>query len=203
MQEQERHWGSRHGAVGAGTAPADHSGATERCCCCCCQCLAHHPTCSRRLPPAPPACVPLLQYPANALAHRGQLLALITSEKIKSNAQLDGALEYLGKVGGRARHLCRLCCFLCHSASSGAGALAVLTGVVSAGFAGVSGFRQECHRSPTAVLLLCVPQVGSEAVDAAALDEAAGVGVEVGPDQIRAAVAQCVQDNEATLREER
>ena len=47
------------------------------------------------------------------------------------------------------------------------------------------------------------PQVGSEAIDAAALDEAAGVGVEVGPDQIRAAVAQCVQDNEATLREER
>ena len=56
---------------------------------------------------------------------------------------------------------------------------------------------------PPATCCAAPPQVGSEAIDAAALDEAAGVGVEVGPDQIRAAVAQCVQDNEATLREER
>jgi len=44
--------------------------------------------------------VPVLQYPANALVHRGELLAYITSDRIKSNAQLDGALEYLGKVLG-------------------------------------------------------------------------------------------------------
>ena len=39
-----------------------------------------------------------LQYPANALAHRGELLAYITSDRIRSNAQLDGALDYLGKA---------------------------------------------------------------------------------------------------------
>lgn len=42
--------------------------------------------------PCPP------QYPANALAHRGELLAYVTSDRIRSNAQLDGALEYLGKA---------------------------------------------------------------------------------------------------------
>lgn len=41
------------------------------------------------------------QYPANALAHRGELLAYITSDRIRSNAQLDGALDYLGKVRAR------------------------------------------------------------------------------------------------------
>ena len=41
-----------------------------------------------------------LQYPANALVHRGELLAYIASDRIKSNAQLDGAFEYLGKVRG-------------------------------------------------------------------------------------------------------
>lgn len=41
-----------------------------------------------------------LQYPANALTHRGELLAYITSDRIRSNAQLDGALDYLGKVIG-------------------------------------------------------------------------------------------------------
>ena len=61
---------------------------------------------------------------------------------------------------------------------------------------------KHCRAAPAACSAV-PPQVGSEAIDAAALDEAAGVGVEVGPDQIRAAVAQCVQDNEATLREER
>ena len=78
------------------------------------------------------------------------------------------------------------------------------------------GGRRERRRSAEGQLsaaACCLPdclplcsalsQVGSEPVDAAALDEAAGVGMEVGPDQIRAAVAQCVQDNEATLREER
>ena len=44
----------------------------------------------------PPAACP--QFPANALVHRGELLAYITSDRIKGNAQLDGALEYLGKV---------------------------------------------------------------------------------------------------------
>lgn len=42
-----------------------------------------------------------LQFPANALVHRPELLAYITSERIKGNAQLDGALEHLGKVRGR------------------------------------------------------------------------------------------------------
>ena len=40
----------------------------------------------------------LLQYPANALGHRRELLGYITSDRIRGNAQLDGALEYLGKV---------------------------------------------------------------------------------------------------------
>ncbi|KAL4447374.1 hypothetical protein ABPG77_007407 [Micractinium sp. CCAP 211/92] len=82
------------------------------------------------------------KYPANALAHRAELLAYITSDRIRSNAQLDGALEYLGKVG-------------------------------------------------------------SEPIDVAKFEEAAGVGVEVTPDQIKAAVAACVQENEAKLKEER
>lgn len=49
----------------------------------------------------PKTCLPChLQYPANALTHRGELLAYITSDRIRSNAQLDGALDYLGKVIG-------------------------------------------------------------------------------------------------------
>jgi hypothetical protein len=46
-------------------------------------------------------------------------------------------------------------------------------------------------------------QVGSEPIDVATFEEAAGVGVEVGPDQIQAAVAACIQENEEKLREER
>ncbi len=46
-------------------------------------------------------------------------------------------------------------------------------------------------------------QVGSEPIDVAKFEEAAGVGVEVTPDQIKAAVAACVQENEAKLKEER
>ncbi|PRW56443.1 glutamine--tRNA ligase [Chlorella sorokiniana] len=82
------------------------------------------------------------KYPANALAHRGELLAYITSDRIRSNAQLDGALDYLGKVG-------------------------------------------------------------SEPIDVAAFEQAAGVGVEVGPEQIKEAVAACIKENEAKLKEER
>ncbi|GAB4821823.1 hypothetical protein N2152v2_008869 [Parachlorella kessleri] len=82
------------------------------------------------------------KYPANALVHRETLLRYIIDDKIKSNAQLDGALEYLGKVG-------------------------------------------------------------SEAIDAAELEEAAGVGVEVTSEQITAAVAEVVKENEERLKEER
>jgi len=45
--------------------------------------------------------------------------------------------------------------------------------------------------------------VGGEPIDVAAFQEAAGVGVEVGPDHVKAAVAACVQENEAKLKEER
>lgn len=48
-----------------------------------------------------------------------------------------------------------------------------------------------------------MPQVGSEPIDVAAFEQAAGVGVEVGPEQIKEAVAACVQENEAKLKEER
>ena len=46
-------------------------------------------------------------------------------------------------------------------------------------------------------------QVGSEPIDVAAFEEAAGVGVEVGPEQVKEAVAACVRENEEKLREER
>ena len=46
-------------------------------------------------------------------------------------------------------------------------------------------------------------KVGSEAIDAAELEEAAGVGVEVTPEQITEAVAEVVMENEERLREER
>ncbi|GAX82347.1 hypothetical protein CEUSTIGMA_g9776.t1 [Chlamydomonas eustigma] len=39
------------------------------------------------------------KYPANALVHRPKLLEYIMTEKIKSVAQLDGAFEYLKKIG--------------------------------------------------------------------------------------------------------
>jgi hypothetical protein len=45
----------------------------------------------------------LPQFPANALVHRAELLSYVTSDRIRSNAQLDGALEYLGKVRSGAR----------------------------------------------------------------------------------------------------
>lgn len=46
-------------------------------------------------------------------------------------------------------------------------------------------------------------QVGSEPINTAKFEEAAGVGVEVGPDQIAAAVAGCVAENKEKLLEER
>ncbi|GIL78897.1 hypothetical protein Vretimale_110 [Volvox reticuliferus] len=39
------------------------------------------------------------KFPANALCHRPMLLGYIMCEHMKSNAQLDGAFEYLRKVG--------------------------------------------------------------------------------------------------------
>ncbi|KAG2491132.1 hypothetical protein HYH03_010575 [Edaphochlamys debaryana] len=39
------------------------------------------------------------KYPANALCHRPMLLGYVMCEHMKSNAQLDGAFEYLRKVG--------------------------------------------------------------------------------------------------------
>lgn len=39
------------------------------------------------------------KFPANALPHRALLLDYITAGKVGSNAQLDGAFEYLGKIG--------------------------------------------------------------------------------------------------------
>ena len=39
------------------------------------------------------------KYPSNALLHRPKLLAYVMKDMIKSNAQLDGAFEYLKKVG--------------------------------------------------------------------------------------------------------
>lgn len=46
--------------------------------------------------------VSLPQFPPNALLHRPALLTYVMGEKIKSNAQLDGAFEYLKKVGTTA-----------------------------------------------------------------------------------------------------
>lgn len=54
-----------------------------------------------------------------------------------------------------------------------------------------------------ALFSLTLPQVGSEPINVAALEEAAGVGVEVGPQQIQEVVAACVKENEAKLKEER
>lgn len=48
-----------------------------------------------------------------------------------------------------------------------------------------------------------LPQLGGEPLDASKFEEAAGVGVEVGPEQVAAAVAGCVKENEEKLREER
>ncbi|KXZ51794.1 hypothetical protein GPECTOR_11g237 [Gonium pectorale] len=39
------------------------------------------------------------KFPANALSHRPMLLGYVMCEHMKSNAQLDGAFEYLRKVG--------------------------------------------------------------------------------------------------------
>lgn len=85
---------------------------------------------------------PPLQYPANALVHRKQLLDLITSGKIKSNAQIEGAFEYLSKRG-------------------------------------------------------------AEPIEQAALEEAAGVGVVVSPEDIAAAVTEVVAANAETLKDTR
>ena len=41
------------------------------------------------------------QFPGNALVHRPVLLEYITGDLIASNAQLDGALEYLGALGAQ------------------------------------------------------------------------------------------------------
>ena len=130
--------------------------------------------------------------------HRGELLAYITSDRIKSNAQLDGALDYLGKVGsgvggcGAGRQVeastarRRRGSHRCHGRAACWPAL----------------WQTSAPRRPRA----CPPspaQVGSEAIDVAAFEEAAGVGVEVGPEQVKAAVAACVAASEAQLREER
>lgn len=40
-----------------------------------------------------------LQFPINASAHRPVLLEYVMNDKMKSNAQLEGAFEYLKKVG--------------------------------------------------------------------------------------------------------
>ncbi|GFR51525.1 hypothetical protein Agub_g13941 [Astrephomene gubernaculifera] len=82
------------------------------------------------------------KYPANALCHRPMLLGYIMCEHMKSNAQLDGAFEYLRRVG-------------------------------------------------------------TTEVDKKALEEAAGVGVVVTPDQIKAAVAEEVEGSKEKLLAER
>ena len=51
-------------------------------------------TCPRSLDPAS-------QFPGNALVHQPVLLDYIVSDRIASNAQLDGALEYLGALGAQ------------------------------------------------------------------------------------------------------
>ena len=42
-----------------------------------------------------------MQYPGNALVHQPVLLEYIAGDRIVSNAQLDGALEYLGALGAQ------------------------------------------------------------------------------------------------------
>ena len=82
------------------------------------------------------------KYPANALVHRQLLIDLISSGKVKSNAQIEGAFEYLSKIG-------------------------------------------------------------AESADPAALEQAAGVGVIVTPQQISAAVTDVVAAHESALKETR
>ena len=41
------------------------------------------------------------QFPGNALVHQPVLLEYISGDRIISNAQLDGALEYLGALGAQ------------------------------------------------------------------------------------------------------
>ena len=41
-----------------------------------------------------------MQFPANALVHRPVFLSYVMNEKIKSMPQLDGALDFLKKLGG-------------------------------------------------------------------------------------------------------
>ncbi len=82
------------------------------------------------------------KFPANALSHRPELVALVASGKIKNNAQLEGGFEYLAKVG-------------------------------------------------------------AEPADGPALEEAAGIGVVVTPEQIKAAVVEVVAANAAALQETR
>ncbi|WIA16884.1 hypothetical protein OEZ85_013812 [Tetradesmus obliquus] len=82
------------------------------------------------------------KHPANALVHRPMLLEAILAEKVKTTTQLDGAFEYLKKVGG-------------------------------------------------------------EPTDAAAFEEAAGVGVVVTPEQISAAVADAIASKKEQLLEDR
>lgn len=82
------------------------------------------------------------KHPANALVHRPMLLDAILADKIKTTTQLDGAFEYLKKVGG-------------------------------------------------------------EPTDAAAFEEAAGVGVVVTPEQISAAVADAIGSKKEQLLEDR
>ncbi|KAL6761426.1 tRNA synthetases class I, catalytic domain-containing protein [Haematococcus lacustris] len=82
------------------------------------------------------------KFPANALVHRPTLLSYVLEEKIKSNAQMDGAFDYLKKLA--------------------AGSL-----------------------------------------NTAALEQSAGVGVEVTPEDIKAAVAALVEEHKARLLEDR
>eukprot|EP00198_Chlamydomonas_reinhardtii_P009713 XP_001699050.1 predicted protein [Chlamydomonas reinhardtii] len=53
------------------------------------------------------------KYPANALCHRPMLLGYIMCEHMKSNAQLDGAFEYLRKVGTMEGHAVSVIFFYC------------------------------------------------------------------------------------------
>ena len=41
------------------------------------------------------------QFPGNALVHQQTLLDYITSDRIRLNAQLDGALKFLGALGSQ------------------------------------------------------------------------------------------------------
>ena len=96
----------------------------------------------RARPPPPTLLFTSKQYPGNALPHRPVLLAYVRDERIRSNAQLDAAHEFLGKLGA---------------------------------------------------LPLDVP----------AFEAATGVGVEVAPEELSAAVAVAVEANRDKLAEER